>query len=1171
MMQQRILRTTGQSGTCYPVLMQALLLAIFLATGTVVLRAQEFRAAMVGTVTDTQGGVVVHASVAVRDSSDGTTVRTVTNEAGNFQVRALKPGTYEVTVKFKGFGTYIQHGVKLEAGAHSTVNVVLTPGSVSQQVVVNADAPLLETTTTVIGSTITDEDVENFPLNGRTPIMLAQLGVGVASTDGPGQYRPFDNAGAVSISIAGSRNQSSEVLLDGSPDTDNLLKLAYSPPQDLVRSVTSNVFQTDAGYGHSGGGIMNQITKSGGNTLHGSLYEYNQTSALASNDYFADRTNTPKPNYHYNQYGLTLGGPVVIPRVFNGHNKLFFLFGWEGIRDDSPASAYVTVPTDAERKGDFSALLNLHTPTVIYDPATAVQNPDGSITRQPFAGNVIPLGRINPIATKLMSYYPEPNTPGQADGSLNYFANFPSQDRYDNEFGRTDINLGKRDSLFFDIRHSLRTQETYNFFHNDSTGFSLGRMNWGSTIDNVYTVNSRTVLDVRANWTRYMNSDGTPTQGKNPADLGFPGSLGDQATLRQYPAIEFTGCNKTSATFGCLFAPKHTAQAQWTESYQLFGDLSTLVHNHALSIGVDTRQYRYSAINYNYATGAFAFGSDFTRQSNTANPATLGPDLAALLLGLPSSGEYDKNIFTATHNNYLSLFVQDDWHATKTLMVNVGVRFDHDFPLYERHNRALTGFSPTLQTPLAAQAIAAYAQHPIPEIPVGNFAVPGGVTFAGSARPQIYNTPSKTFSPRIGFAWTPESLDGKTVISAAYSIFVAPIMVQADMNTSGFSATTDYVATNNNFLTPAAELSNPFPNGYTLPSGSSLGGSTYQGQGITYINQQLHNPYSSRYALSVQQELSKNLVLQLSYLGSESVKQFVGSVNLNPVPAQYLATGQVRDNAVIQNLSSSVANPFAGLLPGTTLNGSKVKRAQLLTPYPQYTGLSVLDMTNGTSNYNALSASLTYRLTHGFSSFMHYTWSRTIDQNTKLNDVDAKYEKRISPNDYPQHLVIAGVYQLPYSALGGSGLMGHALHSVLGGWSLSGIYTRQSGPPLEWGNLIYYGGPLKLNPRETVKPAFDTTQFNRVSSQQLADNIRTFHTTFSKWRLDGINNFDTSLAKQFRFAERTTLEIRADAFNLPNHPTFSEPSLKPTSSSFGLITSVYNTPRVLQVSGHIRF
>ncbi|MBT9331520.1 carboxypeptidase regulatory-like domain-containing protein [Acidipila sp. 4G-K13] len=1138
------------------------------------LHAQEFRAAMIGTVTDNQGRIVVHASVEVRDVATGTVTNTITDKDGDFEVRSLIPDTYDLTVESPGFERFLQRGLTLEVGSHPSVKVVLHPGTVSQQVVVNSDAPLLETTTTVIGSTITAKDVEDLPLNGRTPIMLAQLGVGVASTDGPGQYRPFDNAGAVSISIAGTPDESTEVLLDGSPDTDNLLKLAYSPPQDIVKSVTSHVFQTDAGYGHSGGGIMNQITKGGSNQFHGSLYEYNQSAVLASNDYFSDRTGTPKENDHYNQYGLSISGPVILPKIFNGHNKLFFLFGWEGIRDQQPASGYLTVPTDAERKGDFSALLGLNPATVIYDPTTAVQNANGSITRTAFSGNVIPTTSINPIASKLMTFYPEPNTAGAADGSLNYFTKFPSKDLYDNEFGRLDVNLGSRDSLFVDMRHSLRNQVTSNFLHNDATGFSLARENYGGTVDNVYTINPTTVADVRANWTRYENSDDTPTDGDDPTQLGFPGYLSSTSTLKQYPSIQFTGCNSTSATFACLFSPAHESQAQWTESYQLFGDVSTLWHGHSLTIGVDTRQYRYSAINYNYPDGEFAFSSNFTKQSSSATPATLGPDLAALLLGLPSSGDYDKNIFTATHNNYLGLFVQDDWRVARNLVVNLGLRFDHDFPLYERHDRAINGFDPSIVTPLAAKAETAYNKNPIAQIPAGQFAVPGGVTFADSARPQIYNTPSKIFSPRVGFAWTPDYLRGKTVVSGAYSIFVAPIMVQADLNTDGYSASTTYVATNNNYLTSAANLSDPFPSGFTQPTGNTLGASTYQGKAMTFLNENIHNPYSSRYALTIQQQLAKNLSLQLSYMGAQYVKLLVSDTQINAIPRQYLATGQTRNNTVISLLSSSVANPFAGLLTGTTLNGTTVSRSQLLAPYPQYPVSSGLDMqqkSNGTSNYNSLNAALTYRSSRGLSGFVHYTWSRTIDQNSLLNATDLHYEKRISPFDYPHHFVIAGTYTLPYATLGGQGATSHLMHSTLGGWAVSAIYTAQSGSPLQWGNLIYYGGSLKLNPRDTTTPAFDTTQFNTISSQQLGNNIRTFHSTFSKWRQDGINNLDMALAKQFRFTERYLLEFRAEAFNLPNHPTFGTPNLTPTSSSFGLITSQYNTQRIVQVSGHIRF
>jgi hypothetical protein len=1137
------------------------------------LSAQEFRAAIVGTVTDAQGKAVVNAEIRVRDTNTGALSETHTDNSGDFTVSSLAPGAYDITVESQGFDTFVQRGITLEVGAHPFVRAQLSPGTVIQQTVVNSDAPLLETTTTVIGSTITDKEVQDFPLNGKTPIVLAQLGVGVASTDGPGQYRPFDNAGAVAISIAGTGSQSTEVLLDGSPDTDNLLKLAYSPPQDVVQSVTSHIFQTDAGYGHSGGGIMNQITKSGTNTFHGSLYEYNQSAALAANDYFSDRTGTPKPNDHYNQYGVTLGGPVILPKLVNGHDKLFFLFGWEGIRDQQPASGYLTVPTDAERQGDFSALLRISSAYTIYDPATAVGSSNGSITRTAFSGNVIPSGRINPIAAKLISYYPEPNTSGAADGNLNYFTTFPSQDLYDNEFGRLDMNLGARDKLFFDMRHSQRTQITNNYFHNLATGSLLDRTNWGSTVDDVYTINPTTVANVRANWTRYINANATPTQGMDPASLGFPGYLTSGATLKEYPSIEFSGCNSSSATFACLFTPNNLASVTWTESYHLFGDVETIFHGHAITAGVDARQYRISTIAYDNAAGEFTFNSSFTQQSNGSTPPALGLDLASFLLGLPGSGDYDNNIFIATHSNYLGLFVQDNWRATRNLVINIGLRLDHDFPLYERHDRAVSSFDPTLTTPLAASAITAYDKHPIPQIPAGQFAVPGGVVFASPSRPQLYNTPSIDFSPRVGFAWTPDFLHNKTVVSAAFSIFVAPLMNLGTVNTDGFSASTSYVATNNNYLTSATTLSNPFPGGFTQPTGNSLGASTYQGKAISFFQNSIHNPYSSRYSLSVQQQLAKNLSLQLSYLGAEYVKETIPTTQINPVPRAYLASGQTRNNTAINLLTSSVPNPFAGLLPGTTLNGSTLALSQLVAQYPQYpTGsVDLMAKDDGTTNYNGANASVTYRFSHGLSMFANYTWSRTIDQDSKLNNTDTKYEKHISVNDYPQHLVIAGTYTVPYPTFGGSGLDGRLAHAVLGGWSISAIYLAQSGPPLQWGNLIYYGGPLHLNVRDTNTPAFDTTRFNTVSSEQLADNIRTFHTTFPQWRQDGFNNLDTGLAKQFRVKERYMMEFRAEAFNLPNHVTFGAPNLTATSSSFGMITSQANTQRVLQISGHVRF
>jgi hypothetical protein len=1152
------------------------------------MHAQEFRATISGTVTDNSDAVVPHAAVLVTNMDTGGETRLQSNDSGAYAATSLAPGRYSVHVEAPNFQSVSRNGITLQAGDHPQIDIHLQIGEISQNIVVDADVPLIDTTNSAIGQSIGIKEVEDLPQNGRTPVVLAQLALGVSSTQAPGQVRPFDNGGAASITIAGAKNQTTETLLDGSPDTDSQLKVAYSPPQDVVQEVKVYAFQADAAYGHSGGGVVNQVTKGGTNKLHGSLYEYNQTAALTANNYFSKRTGTPRPNTHFNQYGLSIGGPVWIPKVFNGHDKVFFEFSWEGIRDSQPAGGYLHVPTAAEKQGDFSDLLAAGgSDYTIYDPASATTA--GGVTRRnAFAGNKLP--RVDPIAAKLLSYYPDPNVPGANALTLNnYFSNFNSTDTYDNQFGRLDINLGTSNKLFLDVRHNQRLQTTSDYFHNDATGALLTRTNWGAVVDDVHTFNATTVANVRFNWTRYASLTGGPTQGADPASVGYSSLLSQGANIQQLPSVVLSStnsCNKTGTqtTFACLFTPNNTPNANWNDSFHIFGSVNKLAGNHSLKFGVDAREYRIENISYGYPTGQFVYGTDFTQAASNSSAAPFGQDLAAFELGLPTSGTINRNVFTATWNRYLSLFAQDDWRLSRTLTINAGLRFEHDFPMYERHNRAISSFDPTLTTPLSSAATAAYNANPIPQVPTGQFAVPGGVVYASSARPQIYNTDSYTFSPRVGFAWTPEFYGGKTTITGGFGIFVFPVQNLATINSTGFSQNTPYVATNDNYATPASTLANPFPNGLLAPQGSAGGAATNQGLSTGTLNQHMKNGYSERWALSVQQQLDANTIFQLAYIGAQYLKLQVSSIPLNPIPAQYLSSSPVRDQNVVALLNSSVANPFRGLLPGTTLNGSTIARAQLLTAYPQYpiNGLTLQDIQNGKSSYNSLNARMQRRLSHGLTFIANYTWSKNIEQTTRLNDFDLQYEKRIASFDYTNKLSIASVYTLPFSATGGDGVTSHVAHAVLGGWAVSGIYTLQSGAPLTFGNLIYYGGDLQLNPRET-RPnvaAFDKTRFDTKANDQpgisingvsVQTNIRTLPSTFSQYRADRTNNLDASLARQFRFRERLTAEVRGEAFNVLNRAQFGSPNLSPTASNFGQISSQANSPRVLQVSAHVRF
>ena len=1150
--------------------------------------AQEFRGTISGIVTDSVGAVVTHATVAVRDLSTGAIYKVQTNDDGSYTATALAPGKYEVRVEAPGFRAYVRSGITIQAGDHPLIDVTVQVGSVTQEMTVTADASMIDATNAAIGQSISTKEVEDLPQNGRTPVVLAQLALGVSSTSPPGQVRPFDNGGAASITIAGAKNQTTETLLDGSPDTDSQLKVAYSPPQDVVQEVKVYAFQVDAAYGHSGGGIVNQITRGGTNNLHGSAYEYNQTAALTANSYFNNRNNTARANTHFNQYGLSIGGPVYAPKLFNGHDKAFFEFGYEGIRDSQPVSGYLHVPTASERTGDFSDLLAGGSAYTIYDPSTA-KLVGTTVTRTAFSGNKLP--SVNPVAAALLNYYPLPNVAGATALTLNnYFGNFSSTDTYDNQFGRMDFNIGANNKLFFDVRHNQRLQSTSDYFHNASTGAALTRTNWGAVVDDVHTLNASTFVNVRFNWTRYASLTGGPSQGTDVTSVGFPGSLQSGANINQLPsvAIGSTGaCNKISGsetTFGCLFTPNNTPNANWNDSFHIFADGTKVLGNHVLKAGVDAREYRIENISYGYPTGQFVFGPNFTQASSTSSAAPFGQDLAALELGLPTTGSINRNVFTATWDRYLAAFAQEDWRIARTLTVNVGLRFDHDFPLYERNNRAISSFDPTLTTPAETAATTAYATSPIPQIPIAQFHPAGGVVYASNDRRQLFNTDSYTFSPRIGFAWTPDSHSGKTTITGGFSVFVFPVQNLATINSTGFSQTTSLIATNDNYLTTAATISNPFPAGLLQPAGSSGGAATNQGLSTATFNQHMKNAYSERYALSLQQQLTPNTIFQLAYIGAHYVKLQVSSQPLNPVPSSYLSTSPVRDSNVVSLLTGAVTNPFKGLLPGTTINGATVPRGQLLTAYPQYpiSGLTVADVDNGSSSYQSLNARLQHRLGHGLSALVNYTWSKNIEQVTRLNDTDTKYEKRVSSFDYPQKVVVATTYTVPYSTVGGSDFAGHVLHGALGGWAVSGIYVLQSGAPLGFGNIIYSGGPLNLNPRQTTPniPAFDITQFDRATADQptasvngvtLQTNIRTLHSTFSQYRADKTNNVDASIARQVKFHEYLTGELRMEAFNVLNHPQFSGPSLSPTSTAFGQISSQANTSRILQISAHIRF
>ena len=628
--------------------------------------------------------------------------------------------------------------------------------------------------------------------------------------------------------------------------------------------------------------------------------------------------------------------------------------------------------------------------------------------------------------------------------------------------------------------------------------------------------------------------------------------------------------------------------------------------SHTLKVGMDAREYRWSGYTFGNPSGTYGFNSEWTNNPATSNTAApLGQEFASFLLGLPYSGSLDENTQDTVEAKYLGLFVNDDWKIKSNLTINMGLRWEHDFPEYEKYNRSLNGFNPSAPNSISSAAAAAYAASPNALLPASQFKAVGGPTFAGGDQNAIYNDQSKIFSPRAGFAWSPSMFHGKAVVKGGAGILVDPILLPISgsspavgssnvaygtLNQPGFSQTTNMTVTGNNYVSPSATLSNPFPSGILQPSGNKLATSTNLGSNIVFVDPNPRNPYVGRWELSIQYELPKQFVLEVAYIGNRA-NHLPIVTQLDAIPAQYLSTSPLRNNAIVSEFTGNATNPFKGLLPNSSsLNGSTVQLQQLLIPYPQYTvpvvpspgtpANGVLMQLNpaGSSYYDSLDVRLQRRLSNNLTLLNNFSWSRLTDRLAYLNDTDPAPEKRISSDSRPLRDVLASTYNLPIGRGRALNLQNPWIDGIVGGWGLNGILTLQSGPVLTWGNYVYLGGGLNYNAHQPNGTAFNISPFvppacqasaasaltSCISSNELADNIRTLDNQFNNLRRDPTKQLDVSMTKNFKFKERAYVQVRIEAYNVTNRVTFGAPNTTPTSSAFGEIGSQANTPRRLQ-------
>ncbi|HXE08436.1 MAG TPA: carboxypeptidase-like regulatory domain-containing protein [Acidobacteriaceae bacterium] len=1183
--------------------MKRLALLLLLSLSVPVL-AQQTRSTLTGRVTDTTGAIVPGAQINITNMDTGAKTSVKSNSAGDYTVPFLTPGRYSVSVQQSGFKAFVHDNLILQTEQTLTENVTLAVGEIAQTVTVNGETPLIDVATASTGQSLTAEEVEDLPSNGRSPLGFARDEYGVVSKGkhSQSQTRPFDNSAADDFSLGGGNSSSNELLMNGVPNMQDSSRLAaYSPQLDSVDAVRVDEFSSDASTGDTSGGTVNITTKHGTNQFHGSASEYYSGSRpLTAKPYFTPAGTSISSN-HYNQFGGTIGGPIL-------HNKLFFFYAFEGYIGSTPHTDIVTVPTQAERNGDFSALLALSANNQLYNPYSGV--PSGNnVTRSAIPGNVFSNAglTISPLAQAYLKYIPLPNYSGattKADGSNNYFSDDPAQDNYKSHAGSLDFNLSTSNKLFGELHRSRYDKAQSDVFHNLLTGTTSTVVLWGGSIDDVQNFNPTTNLDVRLGFSRSENTSKPKSAGSNPTLLGFPGYLGSNSTSLALPRLNFTD----SATIASLSTAP--GSATYFDTIQLFASLNKTWGHHTLKIGPDIRANKNSTVSPGNANGTFTFANsagDFLTKGNTTAVGTIqnfGNSFAGFLLGLPTSGSYDENTKFQFNNWYFGSFIQDDWKALHNLTVSLGLRLEHETPIVESLNHMTAGWDPTLTNALTAAAKTAYAAEPASQqpIPASQFNPTGGLLYVSPSHRSAYNTAALYLGPRVGIAYSPDFSHGKMAIRAGFGIYVNPMNDYYTSQTYGFSQTTSYITSTNNGLTPATTLADPFPtsNPIQQPLGSTLGINTNLGSKIVYYDPNNKVSYAERTSFDIQQQFGKNWMLDVGYLNTHQVHLFlslpINSGNSNDAPPQYLSTSRYYDPAVTASLGAKVTNPYKGLVPGptTSLNTSPtVTASQLLWPYSEYpTGVTEQLNPGASANYNALLVRLEKRLSDGLDFNINYTYSRNLGAQSQLYPGGPLWYGETS-SDFPHSLHITAMYILPFGR--GRMFLNSApklVDEIAGGWELTTIWGFDSGTPYSWGNVIYNGNwhDINNNPhRANGTPAFNTSVFdtrtctdptkacnNTIGSasfnpnvQPNGYNIRTF--PLMAWRADVTNDWDFSVLKNFHIWERVQIQPRIDAFNAFNRPQFSAPNTSPTSASFGVITGQLNSSRQLQGGVHIIF
>ncbi len=1132
---------------------------VVIGAGTFALFSQN--AQITGRITDSSSAIIIGAGVTATNQETGLQWQASSNEAGYYTLPLLPPGLYRISVERQGFRPVVREKVRLEIGQTVRLDFMLEVGAVAEQLTVSGEVPRVQTEQATLGAVVERQRIEQLPLNGRHIFTLVKIVAGVQqrfnNLDGFGEIRNQDFS---QIRFNGGPWGGNQFYLDGAMNTLPVSnEISVVPMVDAVEEFKVETNALKAEFGQTSGGVVSVATKSGTNEFHGSLYEFFRNDALNARNAFATQrdplTGKIKPILRYNQYGGTVGGPVWIPKLYQGRNRTFFFAGYEQWKHRASRFSRGTVPVARERGGDFSETRDGRGVLIpIFDPATTRANPAGSgFVRDRFPGNVVPRGRFDALSLRVLEFMPQPNA--IADNPFTNTNNFLSLASSPTDQGvtnlRADHRVSSADSLFF--RYS-GTRNTFN-----DRGFGLGaadplaridqRDNHNWLLNHTRVIKPSLINEFRAGLTRQYLDFRHPSVGEEwPRKLGYPSIIPPD----QFPIVAISGFTALSrAGFAGGFRAQHTVQ--------LVDNFTATRGRHQFKAGFDHRWIRQNWLNKSDPSGRFDFGTDLT--NNPQAPPGTGYGLATFLLGEVSGGRLRTLPHFSFHAWTSSLYFQDDFRLTPRLTLNLGLRYDLNSAPVERFNRYST-FDPYLANPDTRMA--------------------GTMRYAGVNMDRRFVSPDRNnLGPRFGFAWDVAG-NGKTAVRGGYGIVY--MMTDAsdvrgdNPSALGFSADT-------NFLSPTLGPFRAFqfsqgPPQLVRPLGAQGGLSAFRGQSLTYQDRNAPTPYLQQWNFTLQRQIPGQFVVTASYAGNRGIKLFGAGYNVNQLDPVHFALGLA--------LQNQVPNPFFGQIPAGGISGRTVPQSQVLRPLPDYLEIDIWQNHGAASTYHSMQLSVERRYSKGLSLLISYTNGKLIndasstaltsggESDFRIGRIDRRLDRAIDRDDVSQRLVGSLVYELPFK------LRGPARHAV-NGWQINTIATGQSGIPLRVRGASNFTGinwpdmvrdPSLGSSERSVLRWLDPDAFRNPANFTIGNVGRTLPST----RGPGLFDVALSVFKIFQVGEKIRMEFRAEAFNAFNHVNYNDPNttFRPNAQGlnvnpdFGRITAALNA-RALQFGLRLAF